>query len=216
MHLNAIQGSLKFGTKPYHGLPDLGRCLRSAACLLGVLGACMVLPPVSTAASIPFPLTFFNVVNTNADGTALSADGGISAVITGGNNGSGLTGTTDLIATAPADVTIAFQFIYMSADAPTFDWAGFLVNDLFTQVADTSGESGNATFSVLAGETFGFRVATADNTSEPGVFTVSDFIPDGTATPEPSTQFLILGAGLFLTVGRALRRTLQRTREIRS
>lgn len=180
-----------------------------------VIGGCLGLPPVTMAASIPFPLTFFSVVNTNADGTAVSPDGGASVVITGGNNGSGLGGTTDLIAKAPAPVTIAFLFIYTSLDSPTFDWAGYVVNDLFTQVADTSGQSGSGSFSVLAGDTFGFRVGTEDNTSEPGIFTVSDFEAVGVASPEPSTPLLIMGA-FAIAAASALRRSRRRVEERRS
>lgn len=188
---------------------------RSALVFLIAISGCLALPPVAKAASIPFPLSFFSLVNTNADGTAASPDGGVSVTITGGNNGSGLGGTTDLIATAPSPVTIVFQFLYTSLDSPTFDWAGFVVNDLFTQVADTSGQSGNASFPVLAGDTFGFRVGTEDNTSEPGVFTVSDFAVVGATVPEPSTQLLMMSA-LAMSAAGALRRSRRRVKERRS
>lgn len=191
------------------GLARSRRCCSKIACAVAI-GACLALPVVANAAAISFPLNFCSLVNTNADGTASSADDGASVVITGGNTGTGLSGTTDLVAVAAAPVTIAFQFSFASLDAPAFDFAGFLVNGLFTEVADSSGQSGSASFSALSGDTFGFRVGTADNTGEPGIFTVSDVVVEESAVPEPSTQLLMVGAACTAALFCALRRVLEK------
>src|SRR5262249_20197159 len=129
-------------------------------------------PPAGRAASIPYALNAFALFNNNADGSAISPDGGLSVILTGGNNGSGLTGTTDLVTTANASGVIAFSYMYSSLDTPGFDWAGYLIGNLFTQLADTDGQAGTASFTVSTGDIFGFRVETFDNTQEPGVFAI--------------------------------------------
>jgi hypothetical protein len=146
-------------------------------------------------ASIPYPLTAFHLLNTNADGSAVSFDGGVSVVLTGGNNGTGLAGTADLLATATVAGLIAFDYFYSSLDFPGFDWAGYVVNHQFTQLADTNGQSGSTSFSVSAGDMFGFRVETLDNTEEPGIFTIGDFsTAAGSSAPEPGSGVLVLVA----------------------
>ena len=73
---------------------------RARLLLLSVLMASSAIVPQAKAASIPYPLSDFVLTNSNADGTAVSPDGGISVILTGGNNGTGLSGTTDLLAIA--------------------------------------------------------------------------------------------------------------------
>ena len=181
-------------------------------------GAAVLHP--ARASSIPYPLSSFASLNTNADGVAVSSNGGIAVTITGGNNGSGLTGSTDLFTTATAGGTIAFHYVYASMDEPGFDWAGYFVGDQFTQVADTDGETGSASFAVALGDVFGFRVVTFDNTQEPGVFTVSDFSQNstgagagaGAGVPEPYTVTLV-AAALAVTFALARRRSIPSTQE---
>jgi hypothetical protein len=142
----------------------------------------------------PYALGNFSLVNVNADGTAVTNDGGLSVIIIGGNNGSGLAGTTDLTIAAAASGAVQFQFSYSSADDPTFDEAGYLLDGVYTRLAGGFGDpaTGTANFAVLAGHIFGFRVATFDNQFEPGVFTISDFTaPAATSgVPEPATWTL--------------------------
>ena len=187
---------------------------RSRLLLLLVLMAGAALQPQAKAASIPYPLSFFVLTNSNADGTAVSPDGGISVILTGGNNGSGLSGTTDLLAIARGPGPIEFQYTYFSLDAPTFDRAGYLIGDQFTPLADTTGQFGSASFLVIGGDTFGFRVATDDNTGEPGVFTISDFSVASTAVPEPATLPLVLAA-MAMAAGIRRGRYLHQTQENR-
>src|ERR1035437_2143312 len=178
-----------------------GKWGRARLLLLSVLMAGAALEPQAKAASIPYPLSFFLLTNSNADGTAVSPDGGISVILTGGNNGSGLSGTTDLLAIATGLGSIQFQYTYFSLDAPTFDRAGYLIGDQFTPLADTTGQFGTALFLVVGGDSFGFRVATDDNPGEPGVFTISDFSVASPAVPEPATLPLVLAAATAMAVG---------------
>lgn len=172
--------------------------IRLQPCILALALALAALAgvPRAAAGSISYPLSAFTLINANADGTVESLDG-VTASITGGNNGSGLDGTTDLQTLALVDGTIQFHYLFLSADEPGFDWAGYVVSDIFTQLADTSGDEGDASFPVLAGQLFGFRVETADNGGEPGVFTVSSFdVP--VASPEPLTMPLSMIAIVFM------------------
>jgi hypothetical protein len=162
------------------------RLLMTAAVLL------FLAAPRANAGMIPFFLTDFSLVNSNADGTWATPDSGRTLVLTGGNNGSGLFGTTDFFVMALVPVTFQFDYSYASADAPGYDRAGYFIGLVFTALADTSGESGSASVSVDAGDQFGFRIETDDNTGEPGVFTVSPFATS--AVPEPANLYLILGA----------------------
>lgn len=171
--------------------------------------------PRAEAGLIPYQLSLFSLVNSNADGTAVSPDGGKSVILTGGNNGTGLTGTTDLITTATATGLIQFQYIYSSFDEPMFDRGGFLVAGIFTPVADTDGQFGTTSFFVMTGDIFGFRVETDDNTQEPGVFAISDFNVDTTSAPEPATLPLVVTAAIALLFAGRARRYLTQNQENR-
>ena len=192
----------------------VGKWGRLRLLLLSVSMAGAALVPQAKAASIPYPLSDFVLTNLNADGTAVSPDGGISVILTGGNNGSGLSGTTDLLAIATGPGSIEFQYTYFSVDQPTFDQAGYLIGDQFTPLADTTGQFGSALFLVMGGDIFGFRVATDDNTGEPGVFTISDFSVASTAVPEPATLPLVLAA-MAMAAGIRRGRYLHQTQENR-
>jgi hypothetical protein len=155
-----------------------------------------------------YSLTNFTLtsVESNGDlgnGDAITPDGGLSIVLTGGNSGSGLGGTTDLLIGAPATGQVTFTWVYTSLDTPTFDWAGYLLGGTFFQLADTNGESGTVQFQVKTGQAFGFRVETYDNIGEPGVLTVSQFdAPSVSGVPEPGSWILAVTA---LALGAALR-----------
>ena len=155
------------------------------------------------------PITaVFPIVNTNADGTvivpsALFQGDPLSFDLIGGNNGTGLSGLTQFIWTAQVPGLLQFQWSYTSCyppneqptsgacDDPGFDWAGFQLGQIQTQLTDTdtSGVVASAHFTVGPSLTFGWYVGTADNLGEPGTLTVSDisFTPASTGTPEPGT-----------------------------
>ncbi len=149
----------------------------------------------------------FQLTNNDANGFASFTNGGLSLVLTGGNTGSGLSGTTDLTITATGTGLVVFDYFYSSLDYPGFDSAGYLLNDTFIQLASVNGICGmtlcpaTVQFAVTTGGEFGWRVATADNTGEPGVLTITSFsAPTGAAgVPEPGTMPVLVslgGAGL--------------------
>ncbi len=123
--------------------------------------------------------------NSNADGSVAIGSDGLSFVLTGGNTGSGAPGTTDFVGLAPVAGLVEFQYFYAAFDTPTFDFAGYLLGSTRVPLADTDGEHGAASFSVAAGQQYGWYVGTLDNTGEPGSLTVT-FTPSDSAVPEPS------------------------------
>ena len=148
-----------------------------------ILGCIFALAAGAQAAFVnPYALNNFMLINTNADGTAMTPDGGLSVVLTGGNNGSGEPGTTDLVTTAKARAIVQFNYSYSSLDIAHQDFAGYLVGNAFTQIADISGQMGMVSFMVSLGQTFGFRVGTVDNQFEPGILTLSSFSGPATST----------------------------------
>ncbi len=148
----------------------------------------------------PYAPGNFSLTNTNADGfIEFRLDG--SLVITGGNTGSGLDGSTNLLVSSAGNGMVSFNFAYFTLDDVLAEVAGYMVGGTFTQLADRNGAAGPVSFSVTSGQTFGFRIDTADNQGEPGYLTITNFQapsgPGGPPVPEPSTWLAGL-AGLAL------------------
>lgn len=145
--------------------------------------------------------------NSNADGFVNTSGAPASISLTGGNNGSVKSGTTDYTTTAAAAGTVTFDWNYSTVDGPLLDRFGYLLNGSFTQVTNNGGDvdqNGTSTFNVLAGDSFGFRIFTTDNTGGRASVTISNFsapAPVPASVPEPSTVLSLLvlgglGAGL--------------------
>jgi len=161
-----------------------------------VLLSSVVLVPVASASFIGgYDPAHFTLRNTNADGFVDTSLIPLSIILTGGNTGSGLAGTTDYTAFAAAAGFVTFNFAFSTLDIPGFDDAGFLLNGSFTSLATLDGQSGSRSFGVTSGQVFGFRMETSDNQGEPGKLTISNF---SAPVPEPGTAFLFLGLGVFL------------------
>jgi hypothetical protein len=150
--------------------------------------------------------------NNNADGFVDTSGAPASISLTGGDNGSFNSGTTDYTTTAAAAGTVTFDWNYSTADflvdftcsnLPNNFCDPFivLVNGVGTIPLNPSGgspQSGTSTFNVLAGDSFGFRIFTRDNIFGRASVTISNF---SAPIPEPSTVLSLLvlgglGAGL--------------------
>jgi len=163
-----------------------------------LLGLAMV--SAASAGNIITPiLSNFDLINTSANGTAVIAPGGLSFVLTGGNTGSGLSGSTDFTAIASTSGLVQFQYSYASLDTPGADSAGYLLDNDQIQLADTDGTSGTASFSVSTGQLYGWWVDTEDNTGEAGILTVI-FSPALASVPEPeSVALAVIGLAVLTT-----------------
>ena len=156
-------------------------------------------------------------VASTSDGFAFSSADSTTAYVFGGNDGSGLPGTTTALVTAPAAGTVQFDYLFNNLDqaSPGYipDAAGWVLNGAYTQVATNDGDSGTITFSVNSGDSFGFEVWTADNTGEPGILTVSNFTaPDGgvgSDVPEPRTLPMSLLAAAIAAAYLRFKRSYQ-------
>ncbi|NCR70594.1 MAG: PEP-CTERM sorting domain-containing protein [Microcystis aeruginosa LG13-12] len=149
----------------------------------------------------PYAPINWTFTNSNADGSVNTSGAPASISLTGGDNGSNSSGTTNYTTTAAAAGTVTFNWNYSTADGPFFDRFGYLLNGSFTQVTDNGGDvvqNGTSTFNVLAGDSFGFRIFTVDNLFGRASVTISNF---SAPIPEPSTVLSLLvlgglGAGL--------------------
>jgi hypothetical protein len=201
-------------------MKSLRTSLHKAAIAASLLFALAQLP---AAWAGPITATF-PVVNANADGTvtmpsALFPGDPLSFDLTGGNDGTGQSGLTVFVWTAQVPGLLQFQWSYTSCyppnqqptsdacDDPGFDWAGFQVGLVQTQLTDTdtAGVTASAHFTVSPSLTFGWYVGTMDNLGEPGTLTVSDisFTPASSGTPEPGTLlFCMTGIAALAAVYR--------------
>lgn len=183
---------------------------RSSVAVQLAIAVSLAMAPHAKASFInDYALDMFTLSNTNANGYAITPDSGLSVQLTGGNTGSGLAGTTDLTVTAAASGVIEFDYSFLSLDSKSpvcgagsnlaCDYGGYLLGGVYTQLAnDTNQTSGEVSFNVSAGQTFGFRVGTVDNNGEPGVFTISSFSAPESVTesgvPEPGTAWMLMTA----------------------
>jgi hypothetical protein len=185
-------------------------------------GIFIPIPSARAAFLGAYALSNFTLTNSDAvggisgtDGSAMSPDGGLSIILTGGNSGSGLPGMTDLVTDAAAFGLVRFQYSYSTLDSPGNDFAGYLLGNTFFQLSgadgDCKGEAcpGMVQFPVSIGERFGFRVETVDNQGEPGVLTISNFTASAGSTdaPEPGTGPVILFVLVAALGGRWLVKT---------
>lgn len=146
-------------------------------------------------------------------GNWLATNGGVdtslapaSIQITSNDDGSNLQVDRDFQITVLSDVIISFDWSYTTADDDaSFDPFYFLIDGSETEVTDPSltAQSGFVSgVSVLAGETFAFRMRSIDSTFGSGVVTVSDF----QAIPEPGTISLMSLSTVSLFLTRTIRR----------
>jgi hypothetical protein len=149
-----------------------------------------------------YPFGSFTLVNTDADGVVEATLGGLPFVITGGNTGSGESGTTDFVTEALGPGLIVFGFSFESPDDRPYESAGYLLRGMYYELTNAGSVVGTAEFPVSAGDVFGWRVFTLDNQGEPGVLRVDD----GSApVPEPS-MFLATFAVIVLAAALRLSR----------
>jgi hypothetical protein len=191
-----------------------------------IIGLFLALAPQAQAGFVGYyDLNNWTLTNTDlwsgagTNGSAFSPDGGLSVELAGGYSGSGLPGTTELVIQAAGGGLVQFRYSYYSDDIPgpgnpgcgaltdPCDLAGYLFNGTFTWLADdVKQQSGIASFAVNAGDSFGFRMQTLDNTGTgwpPYSLTISDF---SAPVPEPLTAPLTVMAIAFMVIAKLARR----------
>jgi hypothetical protein len=148
----------------------------------------------------------FTLQNTNgADGFVNVLPDGFQ--LFGGNNGVGASQTsyTDVSAIAQV-INFAWTYTTNDVDGSSFDPAGYLVGGVRFQLSPNNlsngqSASGTGSFSVAAGQSYGFYVAPVDTIAGRANIRISGLTG---AVPEPSTWALMLIG--FFGLGAAVRR----------
>jgi hypothetical protein len=177
------------------------------------LGAFVLLACMTTPASASFigDYAMANWTSTPNTGSINTTGAPDTLVMTSSDTVNfGPTVNTDFTISATSDGTVAFDWGYVTNDnygsieyGDYLDPIGYLLNGAFTQLnfADlpqNGAENGHASFSVNAGDVFGFRIFTLDDVegSATGTFSNFNFTPDTvSAVPEPES-LVLLGIGL--------------------
>lgn len=189
---------------------------------LGALGIYLALSQSARADFVGnYAVSDFTLTNSaypaSSNGSAVSNNGGLSVVITGGDSGSGLPGSTYWTIEALTSGMVEFDWSYtpsqtglgcgLNFQGPCDD-AGYVLGqsgqtlqqDLsepggltFVDLgSDPNQSSGVTSFAVTAGQIFGFEVDTY-NQGLPGTLTISNFSPpDPSPTPEPTMPAVIV------------------------
>ena len=135
---------------------------------------------------------------TDDAGGSFSNDG-TTLILTRGDVSFG--GNTDYTIMAAGSGDWSFSWNYSSADYGSFDSGGYLLNGVYTMVADNDNQgSGSVNVAVNFGDTIGYRVETLDGVFGAGVLTVNKF---DAPVPGPAAAALLGVAGLL---GRRSRR----------
>ena len=148
------------------------------------------------------------------DGSINTGGAPASISLSGANDLTFTNQNTDFTIAAPTAGTVSFDWAFSTDDDfPAADPFGYLLNGAFTQLTinDSSlTQSGSVSFSVLAGDVFGFRQNSNDSNFGRASTTISNF---NRPLPAPGTASVpgplpLLGAGAAFGWSRQLRKRI--------
>ena len=139
---------------------------------------------------------YYDPANWTTTGTGSVDTSGAPSSITLIGPDAGSAADLDFTIEVPASGNFSFNWAYNSTDSPGFDHGGWLLNGVFTELSDTSGESGSVSTPVSAGDIIGFSIISDDGLFDPGTMTITNF--SGPLVPEPASLGLLGAAGLLL------------------
>ena len=158
----------------------------------------------------PYAPANWTLTTNGGDGSVVTLGAPTSITLIGSDTGSFNPISTDFTTLAAGDGLVSFSWNYVTSDpgdgvrpGPFWDRFGYLLGGSFTQLSDNSGassQSGIASFSVVAGQTFGFRVFSVDDFGGRAQSTISSF--EVAAIPEPGTwaaAALLVAGGAFVS-----------------
>ncbi len=146
----------------------------------------------------------------------ISTDGAPRTIfLSGAGDGSNTNQNTDFTIAAPTAGTVSFDWSFGSDDdLPADDPFGYLLNGAFTQLTINDSnlfQSGSVSFSVIAGDVFGFRQNSKDSNFDGGSTVISNFDNRPSPAPGPASvpgPLPLLGAGAAFGWSRQLRRRI--------
>lgn len=138
-----------------------------------------------------------------------------SISLSGADDGTETNQNTDFTIAAPTAGTVSFDWAFSTDDdeGTEFDPFGYLLNGAFTQLTIDNfslTQSGSVSFSVLAGDVFGFRQNSIDSIFGRASTTISNFngpLPASGPASVPG-PLPLLGAGAAFGWSRQLRRRI--------
>jgi len=152
------------------------------------------------------------------DGSIDTSNAPTSITLRGANNGGGNISTDFTIAASLAGtVSFDWSFATTDLDGPVFDPFGYLLNGDFTRLTDNGGgqsQSGSVSFSVLAGDVFGFRQNSTDSLNGRASTTISNF--NGPVLQSVPGPLPLLGAGAAFGWSRQLRKRIGANGSVKS
>lgn len=171
----------------------------AAGATIGGFSLALSEPAHALGFTTPYAPANFTLTNTNADGSVDTSGVPNSIELIGGNNGSGLFGSTSYLTTAATAGLVSFNWNYLTRDldGPSWDPFGYILNGVFTQLTANAGpdnQSGFVSFNVALGDSFGFEVRTVDNRFGRASATISNF--NVQAIPTPALLPGLIGLGL--------------------
>jgi hypothetical protein len=155
------------------------------------------------------------------DGSINTGGAPASISLSGADDNSDTNQNTDFTIAAPTAGTVSFDWAYSNPDdSPQFDPFGYLLNGAFTRLTinnSSSTQSGSVSFSVLAGDVFGFRQNSVDSIFGRASTTISNFNGPLAASGPASVPgpLPLLGAGAAFGWSRQLRRRIGTSGSVR-
>ena len=153
------------------------------------------------------------------DGSINTGGAPASITLIGANDGNGFgnPANTDFTIAAPTAGTVSVDWAYSTDDEKAqYDPFGYLLNGAFIKLTNdgVANQSGSASFSVLAGDVFGFRQNSVDSILGRASTTISLFNgPVAASVPGPLP---LLGAGAAFGWSRQLRRRIGTSGSVKS
>ena len=148
------------------------------------------------------PPNWTQTVQPNGSINAFTAPTSISLTSASDGVDLGQNKNTDFTIAAPFTGTVSFTWAYTTTDelGPEYDPFGYLLNGNFTQLTSNTGadsQTGSTSFSVIAGQVFGFRQNSLDSLGDPATTTISNFngpVASGSASVPGPLPLFGLGA----------------------
>ena len=156
--------------------------------------AAVAIPSVAEANfSGPYDVPNWTFQNTggSTNGSVNTSGAPSSILLTGGNTGSGMAGTTDFTIVAVASGIVSFDWTFSSFDSTANDFGNFLLNGVPTLLSlSYTPDSGSFSMNVNQGDVFGFQCLTTTNMFGAAMLGISNF--NGPAGSVPIGQYIVV------------------------